>query len=289
MECGIVGLALIASLLALAIAALSRHNSGQWNEALLHVSRRFHGIMQAGGWFQEPGVWLRHGTAQARLTVTPIRGSRYERCVLFTMEQREVQTRFEVYYYQTRETLLPAKRGLTNVEFDWEDFRSRWRVLAEDGEATRHLLSDGVRLAIEMLSRQPIPGEMTISVSPGWMVVRKVWHSPRGVDLEKFVERACGLVDQLNLAAAAGIEFISGEQAELIETARCGVCGENLNHEVVICRRCNTPHHRECWQYGGGCATYGCGSREFATPMVAHLAKPHFDPADGTPRPAKPR
>jgi hypothetical protein len=209
--------------------------------------------------------------------------------VTFTIEQHEIQTRFEIFYHQTRESLQPLKRGLLAVEFDWEDFRRRWHVLAEDGEAARHVLSDGVRLAIEMLWRQPMPGEMTISVTPGWLVVRKVWHSPRGVDLENFVERACALLDQLNLAAAAGIEFVAGEQAELIETARCGVCGESLNSEIVICRRCNTPHHRECWQYGGGCATYGCGSRECATPMVAHLAKPHFDTAEDVARPLKPR
>lgn len=24
------------------------------------------------------------------------------------------------------------------------------------------------------------------------------------------------------------------------------------------CPRCETPHHRECWQANGGCTTYGC-------------------------------
>jgi hypothetical protein len=121
-------------------------------------------------------------------------------------------------------------------------------------------------------------------------VVRKLWHSPRGSDLEEFVERVCALSDQLNLAAAAGIEFLVSEQPQLLEDARCGVCGDNLASEVVVCRRCNTPHHRECWEYGGGCATYGCGGRECFLPGVAPLAGPHWDGQSAAlDRPLKPR
>jgi hypothetical protein len=68
------------------------------------------------------------------------------------------------------------------------------------------------------------------------------------------------------------------------------VCGDHLAEEIVICRRCNTPHHRECWQYGGGCATYGCGGRECFVPGVAPLAAPHWEGQfQRAERPLKPR
>ena len=131
---------------------------------------------------------------------------------------------------------------------------------------------------------------MTISLMPGWVVIRKVWHSPRGADLESFVERALAVSDQISLAVAAGIEFIVGQQPQLLEDARCGVCGESLANEIVVCRRCNTPHHRDCWQFGGGCATYACGSRECTVPAIAPLTNPPFNgsPTDTT-HPPKPR
>ena len=210
-------------------------------------------MFHPGGWFQSPGVWLQHGKTQARLTLSPLRSGR-ERCVQFTIQQREIDSRCEIFYHQPRKA-LPADHGLSPVEFDWADFRRRWQVLAEDGDAVRHLLTDGVRLAIELLWRTPVPGEMLISLSPGWLVVRKVWHLPRGIELEAFIERACALADQINLAAAAGIEFVASDRPQLLEDARCGVCGDGLASEIVVCRRCNTPHHRECWEYGGGCAT----------------------------------
>jgi RING finger family protein len=289
-ECAVIGLIVMVIFLALAIRALFGGQGGHWNEAFAHVARRFHGVLHAGGWFQPPAVWLQHGKTHARLTISPLRGSGRERVVQFTIQQREIKSRGEIFYYQTRDTLLPPKRGLLPVEFDWEDFRRRWQVLADDGDAMRHLLTDGVRLAIELLWRHPIPGEMLISLSPGWLVVRKVWYLPRGIDLEGYVERACNLSDQLNLAAAAGIEFVVGDRPQLLQDARCGVCGDGLEGELVVCRRCNTPHHRECWQYGGGCATYACGGRECQVPGPAPLAAPHWDHSAGQlARPLKPR
>jgi hypothetical protein len=289
-ECLIALLVIMISFIALAFALFASAGGGQWNEGFQHVARRFHGTLNSGGWFQAPCVWLKHGDAQARLTITTLRGEG-ERCLQLTIQQSEITSRAEIFYYQTRDALLPMRRGLLPVEFDWADFRRRWQVLAEDGDATGQLLTDGVRLAIELLWRQPAAGEMTISLSPGWLVVRKIWHSPRGTDLEAFVERAFAVSDQLNLAVAAGIEFVVGEKPQLLEDARCGVCGDNLASDIVACSRCNTPHHRECWKYGGGCATYGCGGREFITPGVAKSASPWHTPAPGNEvaRPLKPR
>ncbi len=274
MECLVAGLVILVSFVALTIALFTSSSGGHWNEGFKQVARRFHGTLHSGGWFQTPCVWLRHGDAQARLTISTLRGGGGDRCLQFTIQQSEIPSRAELFYYQTRDTLLPMRRGLLPVEFDWEDFRRRWRVVAEDGDAIRQVLTDGVRLAIELLCRQPVPSEMTISLSPGWLVVRKIWHSSRATDLEAFVERALALSDQLNLAVAAGIEFVAGEKPQLLEDARCGVCGDRLASEIVVCKRCNTPHHRECWQYGGGCATYGCGGRECVAPAPAQRADP---------------
>jgi hypothetical protein len=291
-ECFAVGVILVGSVIAMAIATMTTsRGGGQWNEAFKHVARRFHGVLHSGGWFSQPAVWLQHGESHARLTLTAARGSGgSERLLQMTVQQRDVRAQCEIFYHQARSSLMPPTRGLFAVEFDWEEFRRRWHVLASDGDEVRHLLSDGVRLAIEQLWRLPAPGEMTVSISPGWMVVRKLWNSPRGIDIEEFVERACMLSDQLHLAAAAGIEFVVSDRPQMLEEARCGVCGDALTGGLVVCRRCNTPHHRDCWDYGGGCATYGCGGRECFVPGVAPLAAPHWDAAaQPSERPAKPR
>jgi hypothetical protein len=288
-ECAVAALIVILSLVAMALALFPARRAGQWNEAFAHVARRFHGLLHPGGIFSWPSASLQHGHAHVRLGFLPLRDGSGDRCLQFAIQQGDIASRCEIFYYQTRPALLPQRRGLLPAEFDWEDFRRRWQVLAEDGDASRQLLSDGVRHAIEMLWRQPSPGEMTISLLRGWLVVRKVWHSARGIDLEIFVERACALADQINLAAAAGIEFVAGEEAQLLEESHCGVCGDALVSEIVICSRCNTPHHRDCWQYTGGCSTYACGSRDCTLPGLASLAADGNLAHANAVRPLKPR
>ena len=41
---------------------------------------------------------------------------------------------------------------------------------------------------------------------------------------------------------------------------KCPFC-ENIieeNDDIVICSRCETPHHRDCWKANQGCMTYSC-------------------------------
>lgn len=44
--------------------------------------------------------------------------------------------------------------------------------------------------------------------------------------------------------------------------AICRVCGVGIREDRVECAKCGTPHHRECWDYTGGCSIYACESRE---------------------------
>ena len=42
----------------------------------------------------------------------------------------------------------------------------------------------------------------------------------------------------------------------------CRFCGTTLISDLVVCARCETPFHRDCWEIGqGGCSIYGCGGR----------------------------
>ncbi len=54
---------------------------------------------------------------------------------------------------------------------------------------------------------------------------------------------------------ASGIEW--GESAER-PAGLCPICTTVLTEPVIRCRRCRAPHHRECWEYLGRCAVYGC-------------------------------
>ena len=44
------------------------------------------------------------------------------------------------------------------------------------------------------------------------------------------------------------------------QEAICRVCGTTIGDSPQVCPDCLTPHHHDCWEYNGGCATYACPS-----------------------------
>ncbi|HVE41357.1 MAG TPA: RING finger protein [Planctomycetota bacterium] len=55
--------------------------------------------------------------------------------------------------------------------------------------------------------------------------------------------------------ADPAVVFISGGE--------CQVCGWAMEQWVVLCSKCRTPHHEECWTWNGACSTYGCREIRF--------------------------
>lgn len=49
-------------------------------------------------------------------------------------------------------------------------------------------------------------------------------------------------------------------------TIYCPYChtAVDVDRPAVICRRCHTPHHLDCWQEATKCSVLGCGSRQTA-------------------------
>ncbi len=91
--------------------------------------------------------------------------------------------------------------------------------------------------------------------------------------------RGCPLLESLAdfLAAGgsvAGLRILEAESAAARAGALCQVCGECMGASTVECGRCTTPHHRECWEYLGGCATFGCGHRVAAGMRAGAMPPP---------------
>ena len=39
----------------------------------------------------------------------------------------------------------------------------------------------------------------------------------------------------------------------------CPVCRREITELSALCRRCETPHHPDCWDFSRGCAVFACG------------------------------
>lgn len=63
----------------------------------------------------------------------------------------------------------------------------------------------------------------------------------------------------------------------------CPVCQTPIKPGTVVsvCPACDMPYHQECWEYNGGCATYGCANapRQGAQRPAAPATQPAAPPA----------
>jgi hypothetical protein len=48
--------------------------------------------------------------------------------------------------------------------------------------------------------------------------------------------------------------------SESLPAALCPVCRTGAESDSIQCANCLAPHHKDCWDYNGGCGTYGCPS-----------------------------
>ena len=134
----------------------------------------------------------------------------------------------------------------------------------------RDFLDPRVRAAIGNLQRMVHPGGILVSINPERLLVQIDRNLGQSVNaLAAAVREALvihdGLLDGVLLRMNQGIAIVdqpSDAWPEDSGPAICKVCGEPiLAGAVIVCAACNTPHHRDCWEYVGACSIYGCNGK----------------------------
>lgn len=160
-------------------------------------------------------------------------------------------------------------RGTRPVRIHDPSFDRVYAVQANDDEMARDFLDPTVRAAVENLQRMVHPGGMLVSINPERLLVqvdRNLGQSNEA--LAQAVRQALiihdGLLEGVARRMSQGISIV--ERGEIWDEDAgppiCKVCGEPIEASaVIICAACNTPHHRDCWEYIGACSIYGCNGK----------------------------
>jgi len=269
MECVFATIVLVAILVAIATQKQSRASGS--NEAYTRLAGRFGGKVSRGGWFRKPSVrFAWHGT-HVLVDVHKSGGTGASHYTQLGMSWPDPQLRLEVYPAGVW-SRVSRFLGMDSMRIGSVTFDEQYAIQTSTPEQARRFLSSGVQWHIDRLCRLMGNGDIYVRVEHGVICVRKKPFIRNYADLEQFVRLSLELYEQALLTQTAGIEFLAGGRPE--GPVVCKVCGDDLDHEVVVCRRCQTPHHRECWHYYGACSTYGCGETRFETPG----ARPVFSP-----------
>lgn len=253
----------IVGMVAIVVFLVAVGRRSAFRETLSRVATHFRGRLVTGSLFAQEPDRIEFTHAGHRAVLLFLQQGRYGRYTHLEIEWSGPPLRCEVY----PETFLASVGKLMGMEdivigsprFDWQ-----FVITGDNEPGIKSLLNAQVQAVIFNLA-QYVAG-IHVRVSSRSLTVTCRGHIPDFPRLIEFV-RLCGELYEAALGTyGQGIEFLdepATEDRAKDASARCMVCGEALQSDVIYCRSCRTPHHRDCWSYSGGCSTYGCREKTF--------------------------
>jgi hypothetical protein len=274
MECLAVFLVLVILIgVTMTFASQAHAGAERWSRAFLNLARKHGGWYTSGGWFGRPSVRFYYGGTMAVVESLTVGRSR-RRYLQIRMNFPEPKFRCEAFPRRL-EARTPL-RGMADSRTGFHAFDTEYTLRCDQESEGKRFFSDGVQLQLNRIRYLLGNDDVYLSVYLGLLLIKKEFPRHASIDqIEDIVQFALELYDQAMLTRTTAIEFLEHQTLSTIDQCVCMVCGEELIEDVVLCRRCKTPHHRDCWAYYGACSTYGCKEAEFVIPRVA---QPRPDP-----------
>ena len=249
-------------------AAFTEHFRSRGSElkrAYQQLAKRYGGQCVPGGWFSRPSVHFHYGESFVVVRQVMLDGVEHVQASLAWPDRL---LEFVVGTHDAEHRVTWSRRWPALAVATELPARSHF-VRGSDCAPICQLFTAGVQWQINQLWHFRNYRSLLVTLSKGMLTVQKQAMLREFVALEEFTRLVLELFDQMHLTQTVGIEFVASDQAQAIDDPQCQICGDAICHDLVFCRRCKTPHHRECWQYFGACSVYACGEREFVTPRTA--------------------
>jgi hypothetical protein len=224
------------------------------------------GEMHARQLFQSPKVSFVHQGARALLSVYEAgdHAGPLHTQLTYTVPEGWPY-RLEIYPHRRPEDGGP---GASDIQIGEPDFDARYVIKSNDEKFAREFLDGAARQSVEELRQLLGNDRILVSMNPSRLMIRKESVIDTLETLESLADQAGRLHDRIDLfwQRASGIEILDGpaspDDGALVV---CQICGSKIASETkVVCRRCGTPHHEDCWEFNGRCSTYACGEKRFA-------------------------
>lgn len=261
---GILTLSIVIGLMVWFVACL--HRRAALFRSFAEVSQRYLGQVYTtfGG---SPGASFRYRDGLVRLTALlrfPRNGGRQTRIVLDWPDRR-----FQfMAWTRGKRFRAPIRTGLSPYPSDQPKLTERFQIWTNDPVSAQALLSPACVWQLFQLTEMSANGHLYWNIRRGKCWIHVGGHFRRQRQLGDVVAKMLDLFSQAQLTQQQGLDFVDDQAARVIEEMTCPICSGPIGRDVVICVRCRTPHCKECWQYNGKCATFGCGSEKFAAPVA---------------------
>jgi hypothetical protein len=240
------------------------------------LANRYRGRYESRGLSDPPTVSFTHNGSSVRVGLAPtIAGqpNQIPRTRVVARFRQGIPFRLELAPV-ARPAPPQLPKGTRLVKLGVPEFDREFVVQANDLEMARDFLSSRIRGSIAMLHRMAQVGGMLLSVNPERMLVqvdRNLGSDAEalGIAVREALVLHDGLADGVASRLKQGISIVDDPASadEPDGPPTCKVCLEPITDgPIVVCAVCNTPHHRDCWDYVGACSIYGCNSKVGVSP-----------------------
>ncbi|MEM7456289.1 MAG: RING finger protein [Planctomycetota bacterium] len=147
--------------------------------------------------------------------------------------------------------------GMQDIEIGSPDFDRQFVIQSNQMDEMLAVLSVDVQQQITTAG-----GDISLTINGGKIELQSVKQSFTEKEVFELVNRFVSLHTGM-LHAVFAVPAMEMKVTRL-ENATCMVCGEVIENQRVDCVGCNTPHHKDCWQYLGVCSTYACGQKQYS-------------------------
>jgi hypothetical protein len=292
---GLSSIALVAALL----VQFGKKAKGNLQLDYARLAEKYRGTAAPGGFARRPTLRFPHDGAEAVVDT-----------VASTVEDSDTFLQFHIAWCDSnfardRERLTRLRMdirpegisgtvanmlGVRDFAVGDRKFDNRYRITGNDEATIMRMLTPSARERIDELWKIYFNDSVNVSIHAGRFRVRKIGPFRNFGRIDRFVSLSLALFDEMQAASrgSAGVEWVpplrAGEmsvgESKLSVEWLCQVCGEGpatdgSAGEIVVCRRCKSPHHKDCWTYNGACSTYGCGeTQSMVAGMVHRLGAP---------------
>ena len=244
--------------------------TGSKYRAYRRLASEYGGKYESRGFSEAPTISFPHEGSFVRVGLAPnVPGqSSKPRTRVVARFARGLPFRLELAPIGRPRPSQPPK-GTRPVRIGDAPFDRAYTTQANDAEIARDFLELRAREAIEALRRLAPPAGLLVSINPERLLVQVDRDFAAHPEALLFaVGRALEIHDRLlagvEARLAEGVDIVGVGPAEADEAGPpiCKVCGEPIDAPHVLCARCKTPHHGDCWSFVGGCSIYGCNGKQ---------------------------
>jgi hypothetical protein len=224
----------VVAIVAIVMATRSHSAASQRRGVFSGLATRFKGQFTVSAWGGKASLWFRHG---------------------------DVPVLIRRFYVSEA---IWKRAAVTQFSVPWPDGRMQLQICARDPAVARRFSSRDKEIdsalpefnaAFSITSRRPDFAKRFLTSDVLGYANRFIWPYKEG----------------FRLKLQSGRLII--ETREGVHTARDPVCSEVLV-TMVVCNRCRTPHHEDCWTYYGGCSVYGCRETAYEHLLQAEVIPP---------------